>query len=202
MLPPFHSGLQAWEPGDFILANDKVAIVIEDVGPSDNYDPWGGRPVGIARVENGALHEPGNFGEFFIFMGRMSVVTQFVGVVNDGTDGEPAVVRAQGRPAGTPFLENLLGQALSRDFSRIPTAIDYELAPGAEHVDVYLTHTNYNDYDSTRRHACTASCTARACRCSWWATASTPRRPPPCWPSTTTSPRAGPTASPTRTCAS
>ena len=149
MLPPFHSGLQAWETGDFILANDKVAIVIEDVGPSDNYDPWGGRPVGIARVENGALHEPGNFGEFFIFMGRMSVVTQFVGVVNDGTDGEPAVIRAQGRPAGTPFLENLLGQALSRDFSRIPTAIDYELAPGAEHVDVYLTHTNYNDYDSS-----------------------------------------------------
>ena len=53
MLPPFHSNMQAWAAGDFILANDKVAMVIEDVGPSDNYDPWGGRPVGIALVHDG-----------------------------------------------------------------------------------------------------------------------------------------------------
>jgi hypothetical protein len=148
MLPDFHSGLQAWATGDFILANDKVAIVIEDVGPSDNYDPWGGRPLGVARVVGGELFEPGDFGEFFLFLGRMSVVTQYVGVINDGTDGEPAVIRAQGRPAGTPFLERLLGQALGRSFSRVPTAIDYELAPGAEHVDVYLTHTNYDEFSS------------------------------------------------------
>ncbi|MCA9575931.1 MAG: CehA/McbA family metallohydrolase [Myxococcales bacterium] len=149
MLPEFHSGLQSWAAGDFILANDKIAVVIEDVGPSDNYDPWGGRPVGIAQVVGGQLFEPGDFGEFFIFMGRMSIVTEFVGVINDGTNGEPAVVRAQGRPAGTPFLEKLLSAALGRDFGRIPTAIDYELAPGAEHVDVYLTHTNYDNYAST-----------------------------------------------------
>ncbi|MCA9534444.1 MAG: CehA/McbA family metallohydrolase [Myxococcales bacterium] len=148
MLPDFHSGLQSWATGDFILANDKVAMVIEDVGPSDNYDPWGGRPVGIARVVDGELFEPGDFGEFFVFLGRMSVVTEFVGVINDGSNGEAAVVRAQGRPAGTPFLERLLGRVLSRDFSRIPTAIDYQLEPGAEHVDVYLTHTNYDDFSS------------------------------------------------------
>ena len=148
MLPPFHSNMQAWAAGDFILANDKVAMVIEDVGPSDNYDPWGGRPVGIALVQDGELFEPGNFGEFFVFLGRMSVVTQFVGVINDGTNGEPAVIRAQGRPAGTPFLEALLGRVLGRDFSRIPTAIDYELAPGAEHVDIYVTHTNYDTFPS------------------------------------------------------
>jgi hypothetical protein len=145
MLPDFHSGLQSWEAGDFILANDRVALVIEDVGPSDNYDPWGGRPVGVARVEGGALVEPGDFGEFFLFWGRMSVVTQFMGVINDGTDGEAAIVRAQGLPAGTPFLEKLLGGTLRINFSRVPTAIDYVLEPGAEHVDVYLTHTNYDD---------------------------------------------------------
>ena len=67
--------------------------------PFDRFVLTGDRLFAAWR-ENGALHEPGNFGEFFIFMGRMSVVTQFVGVVNDGTDGEPAVIRAQGRPAG------------------------------------------------------------------------------------------------------
>ena len=57
-LPAVPSGLVTWKEGDFVLANDKVALVIEDVGDSDLYDPWGGRPVGLARVEGGKLVEP------------------------------------------------------------------------------------------------------------------------------------------------
>ena len=38
-LPPVPSGLVTWKDGDFVLANDKVALVIEDVGDSDLYDP-------------------------------------------------------------------------------------------------------------------------------------------------------------------
>ena len=45
-LPDFPSGLQVWEGGDFVLANEHIAMVIEDVGQSELYDPWGGRPVG------------------------------------------------------------------------------------------------------------------------------------------------------------
>src|SRR5688572_18525287 len=40
-LPPIESKLLTWADGDFVLANDKVAIVIEDVGDSELYDPWG-----------------------------------------------------------------------------------------------------------------------------------------------------------------
>src|SRR5262245_8021081 len=69
-LPAVPSGLITWKGGDFVLANDRIAIVIEDVGDSDLYDPWGGRPVGMARVEGGVLVEPSNFGEFFILTGR------------------------------------------------------------------------------------------------------------------------------------
>ena len=49
-LPAVASGLVTWRGGDFVLANDQVALVIEDAGDSDLYDPWGGRPVGLARV--------------------------------------------------------------------------------------------------------------------------------------------------------
>ena len=50
-LPDFPSGLQVWEGGDFVLANEHVAMVIEDVGQSDLYDPWGGRDdLGQGRV--------------------------------------------------------------------------------------------------------------------------------------------------------
>src|SRR5947207_2227081 len=33
-LPRTTLGLETWEPGDFVLANDRVALVIEDVGAS------------------------------------------------------------------------------------------------------------------------------------------------------------------------
>ncbi len=40
------SGPVTWKDGDFVLANDKVALVIEDVGDSDLYDPWAAGPSG------------------------------------------------------------------------------------------------------------------------------------------------------------
>lgn len=138
-LPVSASGLAVWAPGDFVLANDRIAVIIEDVGPSDGYDPWGGRPVGIARVEGGALVEPAEFLEPLVLLGRQSVVTTRVEVVNDGSDGKAAVVRASGPLAPVPFFEALTSvfADLHRD---IPSAIEYVLEPGAEHVDVWWVH--------------------------------------------------------------
>ena len=51
-----------WEERDFVLANEHVAMVIEDVDESELYDPWGGRPVGVAQIAGGALVEPGTSG--------------------------------------------------------------------------------------------------------------------------------------------
>ena len=141
-LPATNSNLAVWAEGDFVLANDRVALVIEDVGPSDLYDPWGGRPVGLARVEGGAMVEPADFGEFFILTGRNSVVTQSVTVLNDGSDGEAAVVRALGYLAPTPFFEVLMGALFRDEYPGIHTAIDYVLEPDAEHVDIYLSYNS------------------------------------------------------------
>ncbi|MBL9013311.1 MAG: hypothetical protein JNL83_03990, partial [Myxococcales bacterium] len=96
-LPAVPSGLVTWKEGDFILANDHIAIVIEDAGDSDLYDPWGGRPVGIARVDNHRMVDPTNFGELFLLTGRSTIVTESVSVLDDGTSGGPAIVRARGK---------------------------------------------------------------------------------------------------------
>src|SRR5262245_14953605 len=45
-LPVDPTGLGTVAIWDFVLANSKVAVVIEDVGFSDIYDPWGGKIVG------------------------------------------------------------------------------------------------------------------------------------------------------------
>jgi hypothetical protein len=147
-LPATTLGLETWSVGDFVLANDKVALVIEDVGDSQLYDPWGGRPVGAALVRDGAMALPADFGELFFLIGRSTIVTEKVSVVNDGSNGEPAVVRARGRLAPLPFLDPLINGLLTDDFRDMDAAIDYTLAPGSETVDVTYQINSGREMDS------------------------------------------------------
>jgi hypothetical protein len=135
-LPQIDSGMLTWKTGDFILANEHVAFVVEDVGESDLYDPWGGRPVGMGRVEGGSLVKPADFGEFFILVGRFTVMTETVTVIADGTDGGPAIVRAEGPMRPLPFFDSITRLGFPSDYSPLRGAIDYVLEPGAEHIDV------------------------------------------------------------------
>jgi hypothetical protein len=135
-LPAVASGLITWADGDFVLANDKVALVIEDVGYSHLYDPWGGRPVGMARVVDGALVEPADFGEVLLLTGRSTVLTTAVSVIADGSDGGPAIVRASGKLAPIPFFDKITSTLFLDGYEDVEAAIDYVLAPGAEKVDI------------------------------------------------------------------
>lgn len=141
-LPVVPSGLVTWREGDFVLANDRVALVIEDAGASDLYDPWGGRPVGLARIDGGRMVEPSNFGEVFLLTGRSTVVTESVSVINDGSDGKPAIVRARGTLHPLPFFENLISVVFNDQLVDIEAAIDYELAPDSDHVDVRVRYAS------------------------------------------------------------
>ena len=144
-LPDVPSGLITWKPGDFVLANDRIALVIEDAGDSDLYDPWGGRPVGLARIDHGKLVEPNNFGEMFLLTGRSTVITESVTVLNDGSDGKPAIIRARGKLHPLPFFESIIAAVYSEQWLDIEAAIDYELAPGAEAVDVRYRYSSPRD---------------------------------------------------------
>jgi hypothetical protein len=141
-IPTTPSGLLTWQAGDFVLANDHVALVIEDVGDSELIDPWGGRPIGVARVEGGALVEPADFGELLIFAGRSSPVTTTVSVIADGSDGGPAVVRASGRLAGLPFLAPPMSALYPDQMTDVTVAIDYVLEPDADAVTVRLHYAS------------------------------------------------------------
>ncbi len=141
-LPATRAGLLTWHDGDYVLANDKVALVIEDVGDSDLYDPWGGRPVGLARMDNHAMVEPSNFGELFLLTGRSTIVTDSVSVINDGSDGKTAIIRARGKLHPLPFFDNLIAAVYNETWTDIDAAIDYELAPGSDHVDVRLRYAS------------------------------------------------------------
>jgi hypothetical protein len=141
-LPVDPRGLATYAAGDFVLANDRIAMIIEDVGASDLYDPWGGRPVGVTLVDGGRLVAPADFGEMFLLTGRETVVTQNVSVINDGSDGNAAVVRASGPLAPLPFFDSLSSVLLSWEHADIPSAIEYVLEPGADYVDIFYLHNS------------------------------------------------------------
>ena len=139
-LPVDPEGLGTWRDGDLVLANDRVAILISDpASPCEVYDPYGGRIVGITRVEGGALVEPADYSVLMLGLGRFLIATDAVGVENDGSDGGPAVIRARGPLAPIRALADLLDGLLPDDFEGLPAALEYELAPGSDHVDVTLS---------------------------------------------------------------
>jgi hypothetical protein len=154
-LPDDPNGLAVWEAGDFALVNEHIAVIIEDDDVSDLYLPFGGSVVGIARYQEGALVDRADYNEFAIGLRRFLVAAETVSLINDGTDGNPAVVRAEGPLRAIPFLEDVLngpnGATLFGDlllggpppadetYQSTRVQVDYELAAGAEHLDVYYT---------------------------------------------------------------
>lgn len=139
-LPEDPTGLAVWAPGDFVLATDRVALLIEDVGASDLYDPFGGRPVGIASVEDGRLVRAADYNEILFGFGPYLVATERVTVLADGSDGGPAIVRASGPLRRLEFLGDLLTAfAGGEDYGGLPAAMDYELRPGSDAIEVYVS---------------------------------------------------------------
>ncbi len=141
-LPADRTGLATWSAGDYVLANERVALLIERAKPSSGYDPWGGKPIGVAQVRGGRLVEAGDFGEAIFGLGRYTLATETVSVLRDGTAGGESVIRAEGPLTAIPFIDDF-GRALApQDFLGMRGAIDYTLRPGADHVDIALTVSN------------------------------------------------------------
>ena len=158
-LPVDERGLAVYEEGDFFLANEHLAIFVEEEGESDLYMPFGGLVVGMADVEfdgdtgDPSLVNPANYNEIALGLRRFLVSAETVSVTNDGTDGEAAALRVVGPFRALPFLEDLigtpagdllLGEPPPTDFDFIVTqvTVDYVLEPDAKVVDIYFTLDN------------------------------------------------------------
>ncbi len=138
-LPVDRTGLSTWQAGDYVLANNRVALLIEAARPTSGYNPWGGTPVGVASVRDGRLVDAGDFGELILGLGRFTLQAESVTVMNDGRDGMPAVVRASGPLRAIPFLDEF-GRAIApADYGDIRVAMDYELRADSDVAEVYAT---------------------------------------------------------------
>lgn len=127
--------------GDFLLLNDRIAFYIEAPGHSDGYQPYGGDLLAIDRVdEQGRPAGTSQFGELLLTFSRQVVDAQSVTVINDGSDGRAAVVRAIGQLRDIPFLGVLSG--LVSEVYDFPAAVDYVLEPGSDKLQIRVGLVN------------------------------------------------------------
>lgn len=134
-LPADRTGLATWRAGDFVLANEHVAAIVEDAGASDLFDPFGGKLVGVGLVEGGHIVSAADFEEIIPGLGLYTLQPESVTVLRDGSDGGEAVVRSVGTMTLIPFLADFAGHLFGR-YDGLRVAIDHALAPGSHTVDL------------------------------------------------------------------
>ncbi|MCA9578107.1 MAG: carboxypeptidase regulatory-like domain-containing protein, partial [Myxococcales bacterium] len=91
------------------------------------------------------IARPADYNELIFSLGRFTVKADSVEVLSNGRGGGPAVIRVTGVMRPIPFIDSI-GRTLFRsDYSELTVAVDYELQPGAEHIDVFFDINNPTD---------------------------------------------------------
>lgn len=148
--------------GDLLLANDRAAFVITDAVGQSTYWYYGGALADAAAVSACTPHEDklDELGFVFvvpdIFSFEQSILRAFradtVTVLNDGSDGGAAIVRAEGSDDIHWLVEHTLikeaadngGRPYSEPYDAAIT-LDYILAPGSAVLQIDINVRNTGD---------------------------------------------------------
>lgn len=154
------------EVGDYLLMNDKIRVIIEDIGFASGSGLFGGSLIDADRIrETDNPDEFGTagrdtFGEYFPAFFLEMVDPEEIEVLNDGTDGKAAIVEVRGRGGEFVTMLRFINQAminsyepdLAKIIDGIPANSDgeplvrfsvrYILEPGASHVRVESSLVN------------------------------------------------------------
>ncbi|GAB4294157.1 MAG: hypothetical protein Kow0090_08740 [Myxococcota bacterium] len=147
--------------GDILIYNSRAAFIVENIEHRNAYYPYGGVLVDAAAVEGCGQASPEQFQELGFFAGalniseyNLSIIRCFKGesleIINDGSDGKAAVVRATGVDDYYWTVELQLirdtavsgnKKALSESFG-LKIVIDYILEPDSNVLEIKATFTN------------------------------------------------------------
>ncbi len=141
IVQPGH-GRQQIHTGDFLLANDRIAVTVEDKGLSDGYARFGGEILAIDRVgDDGRPLGQSYYNETILGLSIEMVNPTSVTVLKDGSDGGEAIVRVLGVTQPVPFMEGPIGTLFPDRFG-VEMALDYVLKPGWEKVLLRMSVVN------------------------------------------------------------
>ncbi len=133
-------------PGDVKIYNDRVQFVIQGVRDGSYYLTEGGGVIDadIVRPEGELGRDLVDEWGTMIGLGRV-LTPETVEVVQDGSDGGPALVRVVGREDGLGLLEGVLeAEGFVSDLG-LEAVTEYELAPDSWLLTVRTTVTATDD---------------------------------------------------------
>lgn len=143
---PAH-GRQHIDIGDFVLANDKIAVYIEDKGLSDGYARFGGEILGIDAIgDDGKPKGLSRYVETLTGLSIEMINPTSITVLSDGSKGDEAIVRVVGKLEGIPFMQGPLEKLFPRRYG-FDAAYDFVLRPGEERVTMRVGIANSTTED-------------------------------------------------------
>lgn len=118
--------------GDYLVQNDKVRFIIKAPGATAGWSLYGG-----SLVDLGLRGMPGDdrLQEIFAQCDLRSLRPERVEIVNDGRDGNTAIIRFIGEDAGIPFLDAIL----QRDPLEASMTLEYRLEPNSDTIEMVVT---------------------------------------------------------------
>jgi len=142
-------------PGDALLMNEHAAFVIQGVGDPDTYYHYGGGPIDAVAVQDCEQSGPELLEEMGFIVGQLELAdfvsstlhqvrAEQMEVVNDGADGEAAVVEVRGTDDHFWLVEMTLVRSAWESGSRkligdpygLDVTLRYTLEPGASALQV------------------------------------------------------------------
>ncbi|MCG8670801.1 MAG: CehA/McbA family metallohydrolase [Pseudomonadales bacterium] len=141
--------------GDFLIMNDRAAFVIAGLGEQKTYYHYPGILIDAVPLAECQQSADDNFYELALMMLRANIPNftssrmrafrgESIEVINDGSDGEAAVVRVHGTDdrywlVETVLMQEALKEGRPMDYSdpfNLSVAVDYILEPGASTLKV------------------------------------------------------------------
>lgn len=154
--------------GDYVLANDQAMYVVTGLGPQKTYYHYAGILVDAVAIENCEQAADDNFYEMALMLGKLNALQQSkstfrafnahsLEIVNDGSDGNAAILRARGADDVYWLLElTLMGQGILDGIPKyrsqpmdFEVVVDYILEPDSPTLKVeYRVVNQRNGFNS------------------------------------------------------
>ena len=128
--------------GDYKIYNSRIQVVIEGARMSDGWGVFGGTIADADVVRPEGEPEQSLFGEYIWGYNLRLVDPAQITVINDGGDGQAAILRVSGPDNSLPFLDALLGDVLPSDPLAEEVTVDYILQPDSNVLEIQTTIEN------------------------------------------------------------
>lgn len=127
--------------GDYKLYNSRIRVIVESERTSDGWGTIGGSIADADIVRPEGEEGQSLFSEYFYLFGLKMQDTEKVEVINDGSNGEAAVVRFTGPDTTLPFIDAAFSDILFPTELNTTITVDYVLLPDSDLLEIHSSFT-------------------------------------------------------------